>query len=159
MTEFTKGIKGYITLRRKYPTTEMRTRLYAGLTTYRKVTKGPSVNPMDYMFSTKTFLDLSTAYGFDLYAAIHLPRLQRPIKHFTSIIVGTTYSLYQATMQGNEIKKADSVEAIMALHKDLDEFLEVIPSDIQQAVNSLSYNQIVDASLEKRMERILEKRD
>jgi hypothetical protein len=151
--------KGYWALKSKYSTKEMRVRLYAGLLTYRRVTDGPSVNPMDYMFSTKHMLNISTAYGFKLYMALHLKPMSETIHIFSNKMTRTTYSLYQATMQNDVDKIADTIEIIIGLHKDIDTYTASIPNDIVREVNSMAYHQMEGCSLSKRMERIMENRE
>lgn len=157
--ELLKHAKGYCTLRTKYTTKEMRVRLYAGLVTYRRVTDGPSVNPMDYMFSTKYMLNISTAYGFKIYMALHLKPVSEPFNRFSSKMVRTTYSLYQATLKNNTVQIEKFLGQISTLHNEIDVFLEDCQKDIDVEVTNMAYHQMCDSSMEKRMERLMEKRD
>ena len=152
-----KHIREYITLKRQYNTRNMRIALFAGLITYRRVTDGPSLNPMDYMFSTKYTMNITTAYGFALYMKIHLKSMYSELEEITSMMVGSTYGLYQATMQGNDKKKADSLEVIIMLHKRIDTIIEKVPKDIEREVNKVAYKQMEASSLGKRSEMIMEK--
>jgi hypothetical protein len=57
-------------------------------------------------------------------------------------------------MKGDEVKKADSVELVMEIHKEIDAFLLGMPNSIARDVNVLAYHQMLDSSLENRMKRI-----
>jgi hypothetical protein len=109
---------------------------------------------MDYMFSTKYLLNISTSIGFKFYMALHLRGLGCTTSELTSKILRSTLSLYQSTMKGDEVKKADSVELVMEIHKEIDAFLLGMPNSIARDVNVLAYHQMLDSSLENRMKRI-----
>ena len=150
-----KHVIGYVALKRQFSSEEMLIALYAGLLTYRNVTAGPSVNPMDYMFSTKHLTSLTTAYGYPLYMKLHLPKLAPTFAWLSKCMISSTFGLYQGTMQDCIDKKTDSLEVIMELHCAINKLVEAMPKQIEVKVNRLAFQQTKASSLGKRTESIM----
>ena len=74
-------------------------------------------------------------------------------------MVRTTYALYQATLKNDTVQIEKFLGQISTLHNEIDVFLEDCQKDIDVEVTNMAYHQMCDSSMEKRMERLMEKRD
>ena len=159
MKDLVKNIIGYISLRKEIEPLRMGVFIYASLLAYRKVTDGPSPNPLTYMFSTKEFLTISTRYGFSLFNQLHLKDNHKTIMGFSDRIVTSTYSIHQQTMMG-DTKQIEKILAFIAeIHADIDTFMATMPKSFEKEVNRISYRIMENSSLTKRMERLMDKQD
>ena len=91
--------------------------------------------------------------------ALHLKPVSELFIQFSSKMVRTTYSLYQATLKNDTIQIEKCLGQISTFHSEIDVFLEGCPKDIDVEVANMAYHQMCDSSMEKRMERLMETRD